>query len=220
MAPFSPKDPSGATNRLAFWEVGSWNRLNLLPQAGEGATEWEAANSVDFSSDGHLLAVGSRDGWVRLYDFKQQKLLKESKEHAGEDQWGVVVRFSPDSRWLASYRLGWASVALWDLADPQNPRKVWLATDEVVGLFWALFAPDNKSVITASNDGLIKFWNVRTGKVALTLRHGHGPGGFLAMAPDGTFMVSKDANDTVKIWRAPSLEDIDRKRKGALTWQR
>jgi hypothetical protein len=89
-----------------------------------GATEWTAANSVDFSPGGNLLAVGSRDGWVRLYDFKKQTLLKECP----------VVRFSPDGPWLAAYRLGWATPVLWDLADPQNPRKVWLETDEIVAL--------------------------------------------------------------------------------------
>src|SRR5207245_6700189 len=35
---FNPETPSGATNRLAFREVGSWRKLNLLKGAGAGAT--------------------------------------------------------------------------------------------------------------------------------------------------------------------------------------
>jgi WD40 repeat protein len=210
--PFSPKDPSGATNRLAFWEVGSWKRLNLLPQAGLGATEWAAAGSVDFSSNGRWMAVGSRDGWVRLWDFKRGQLLKEAPEFqpVGDDHWSVVVKFSPDCRWLAAFHMGWAAVALWDLANPQKPQVSWLGSDDTKSLQWMVFARDSKSLVTTSNDGVITFLNLRTRRVALILRHGHGPGGFLDMAPDGTFLVSKDANDTVKIWRAPSLDEIDR----------
>jgi len=212
--PFAPKEPSGATNRLAFWEVGSWKKLNLLPQAGAGSNEWAAANTIAFSPNGHLLAVGSRDGWVRLWDFKAQRLLSGSREreYLGANAWGVVVRFSSDSRWLASISLGWGSVDLWDLADPEHPRSVWLDSEDPVGVFWALFAPDNKSLITAYNDGLIKFWNLQTQRVALTLRHGHGPGGFLALSPDGKLLVSLDANGIVKLWTAPLLEDIDGKK--------
>jgi WD40 repeat protein len=210
--PHDPKVPSGATNRLAFWEIASGKRLNLLPQAGMGSTEWGAAGSVEFSRDGRLLAVGSRDGWVRLYDFKQQRLLKELQRYFDVSHWGVIVRFSPDSRWLASFHMGQATVDLWDLADPLHPKPEFLSQEETAGLHWATFSSDNKSLITADNGGLIKFWNLQTRRVALTLQHGQGPGGFLSMAPDGTFLVSKDATDVVKIWRAPLLEDIDRRR--------
>jgi eukaryotic-like serine/threonine-protein kinase len=208
--PFEPKEPSGATNRLAFWEVGSWKKLNLLPQAGVGTNEWAAANTVAFSPDGRLLAVGSRNGCVRLWDFKEQRLLKESKEFGGDNPSGVAVGFSSDSRWLASINLDWASVDLWDMADPEHPRSVWLGPKDIVGIHWALFAPDNKSLITAHNDGLIKFWNLQTQRVALTLQHGHGPGGALAMSPDGNFLVSNDPHGIVKLWTSPSLKEIDR----------
>jgi eukaryotic-like serine/threonine-protein kinase len=209
--PDQPKVPGGATNRLAFWEVGSWKRLSLLPEAGVGATEWAAAASVDFSPDGRLLAVGSRDGWARLWDFKQERRLMESRDHP-VPAFGVVVTFSSDSRWLASYATGGPSVVLFDLADLNHAHPVPLSLEEAGGIYWALFAPDNKSLITADGVGLIKFWNLRTRKVALTLRHGRGPGGFLAVAPDGNSLVSKDANGVVKVWSAPTLAEIDLER--------
>jgi WD40 repeat protein len=211
--PDAPEDPSGATNRLAFWEVGSWKRLNILLQAGIGATEWAAPATVDFSSDGRLLAVGSRDDCVRLWDFEHQQLLWERKEQPANDHWGMIVKFSPDRRWLASFHMGRAgTVKLWDLTNPRHPQISSLGSEDTADAQTMTFARDNKSLIIASNDGSMRFWNLLTRRVALTLRHGHGPGGFIDMAPDGTFLVSKDANDTVKIWRAPSLEEIDRER--------
>jgi WD40 repeat protein len=71
------------------------------------------------------------------------------------------------------------------------------------------FAPDGKSVATSHEDGLIKFWNVQTLEVALTLQHSHGPASFLSFASDGTLLATKDAQGTVRLWPAPSLREID-----------
>jgi WD40 repeat protein len=200
---FSPEKPSGATNRLAFHEVGSWRTLNILEGAGGGATERSAAGTVAFSPNGQLLAIGYRDGWIRLWDFKQQRLLAEFKEDAVE--FGVFVDFSNDGHWLCS--VGEQTVALFDVADPKNARQafVWKAHS---GLWSAVFAPDSRSLVTSGNDGLIRFWNLDTLEVALTLEHSQGPGVRLSFSHDGKLLASKDANGLVKLWRASGLEEI------------
>jgi WD40 repeat protein/tRNA A-37 threonylcarbamoyl transferase component Bud32 len=212
---FYPEKPSGATNRLAFWEVGSWRKLHMLESAGAGATEWAAAATVAFSNDGRLLAIGYRDGWIRLWDFKQRRLLSQFKGH-GSDIYGVGVSFSGDDRWLASVSLGnstGTTVVLFDLADREHLRPVLMTK---AGLSWsAIFPPDNKSLVTSGNDGLIKFWNLETLKVALTLEHSHGPGVFITFSRDGNLLVSQDANGTVKLWTAPQLEEIEKATKSS-----
>jgi WD40 repeat protein/tRNA A-37 threonylcarbamoyl transferase component Bud32 len=205
--PSTPKEPSFATNRLVFWEVASWKRLNLLSQAGVGATEWAAAASVAFSPNGRLVAIGSRDGWVRLWDFNQQRLLKEWKAHEVVG-FGVVVAFSADSRWLSSYSGNAPSLVLFDLADVENVQVVRLHLGGSEGFLSSLFAPDGKTLVTASGDGSIQLWNLQTRSVALTLRHGLGPGGFLAMAPDGNTLISKDGNGVVKVWSATPVAEV------------
>jgi hypothetical protein len=84
-----------------------------------------------------------------------------------------------------------------------------VGVDEPGAITLALFAPDNKSLITASGDGLIKFWNLQTRSVALTLRHSRGPGAWLALSPDGNLLVSCGADGTVRLWPADSFAEID-----------
>jgi WD40 repeat protein len=209
---FVSDHPSQATNRLAFWEVGSWKKLNLLPHAGVGSDEWAAAAAVDFSKDGRLVAIGHRDGWVRIWELKQQRLLGQFKAHENFYFGGAAVRFSSDNRWLVSTMSGRRGLALFDLADPKHPRPV-LSRSDPASIGWATFAPDNKSLVTADWDGLIKFWNLQTRRVALTLRQDHGVGSHVAFAPDGNLLVSKDMG-LLRFWPAPALEQIDQSRKG------
>ncbi|MEO8428973.1 MAG: serine/threonine-protein kinase [Verrucomicrobiota bacterium] len=206
---FGAEVPSHATNRLAFWEVGSWKKRNLLRDAGAGPTEEAAA--IAFSNHGSLLAIGYRDGCVRLWDYRRARLVKELKRHA-DSTFGSEVEFSPDDHWLAS--LGDSEVTLYDLSDPEHPREARTLRPSSGDTYSAIFTPDNKSLVTHSNDGLVKFWNLRTFRLSLTLRHGYGPGGVLAFAPDGNLLVSEDANGTLKLWPTPPLEEIDEGRKG------
>jgi WD40 repeat protein len=63
----------------------------------------EYVDSVDFSPDGKLLAVRSRDGSFKLYD-SYSGLLFQALGDVYEDKpsGSDLIRFSPDGRWLGS----------------------------------------------------------------------------------------------------------------------
>jgi WD40 repeat protein len=204
-----PEKPSGATNRLAFYEVGSWpwRRLNVLAGAGAGVTEKAAAASAAFSPDGRLLAVGHRDGWVRLWDFKDQRLLSQWRVPVGFHPWGAKACFSRDGRWLASWMLGTTSFVVHDLPNPQ--QLPWSNMKAHPSSLWsAMFDPDSRSLVTSGNDGLIKFWNLETHEVALTLQHSQGPHVHVIFSNDGNVMASIDSPGIAKIWRAAPARAI------------
>jgi WD40 repeat protein len=203
---FNPERGSVATNRLAFLKVGSWRKLRILEGAGASTAERAGAGSVAFSNAGRLLAVGYGDGWVRLWDFKRQRLLAELKEHDAADFGGIGVNFSADGRWLATVSVDQnAIVVLFDLADLRHIRTTRLAGNNS----WsAIFTPDSRTLITSGGDGLIKFWNLETLKLALTLEHTAGLAMFLNLSRDGNLLVSQSADGVVKLWPAAPKAEI------------
>ena len=79
------------------------------------------------------------------------------------------------------------------------------------GWSWsAIFTPDNRSLVTSGNDGLIRFWNLDTLQVALTLEHSLGPAVFINFSQDGKLMASEDGNGLIKLWSAASFPETTR----------
>jgi WD40 repeat protein len=183
--------------------------LNLLEGAGAGTTEAGAATAA-FSHDGRLLAVGYRDGWVRLWDFQKQRLITEMKEH-DENHFGIGVSLSEDGHWLASVAVGMSpEVALFDLSDPRRPRRALKEKTHSGNTWSAVFPSDCRSLVTSGSDGLIKFWNLEMLKgdaksraeIALTLEHNPGLAVFVTFSSDGNLLVSQGVNGMTKLWPA------------------
>jgi WD40 repeat protein/serine/threonine protein kinase len=197
---------SQATNRLAFWNlaVDPPAKRTFLEAAGAGTNAERAASSVVWSHDGRLIAVGCRDGEVRLWDAQSQRPIKVFAEHTGEKDWGVnSLSFSYDDAWLAS--CSGDTFVLYDLTDRHYPKALPPINGHRGGTRQVAFAPDNRSLISTGNDGVIKFWNLATRQPALTWRHSNGPYTTIAFTTDWSLLVTSDATGLVKLWPVPGL---------------
>lgn len=149
-----------------------------------------------FSPDGKLLATGSQDQKVKLWDVPQRALLKTLDAATGT-VWSVA--FTPDSRQLVTSGLG--GVRLWDCHS-------WKIITNFPGQVMSL-AQSRPWMATAAESifhwwnppGEVAIWNYQTGEKVLTLPK---PGRVVAFAPDGKTLAVARQDRGVDLWDIPT----------------
>lgn len=151
--------------------------------------------AVTFSADGSLVATGSDDRGVRIWDAATGGLLQTFKEHTGEV---VSVAFSPNGKMLASGAKD-STVRVWDLTKNVIARVFTEHTDDVNSV---AFSPDSKRLASGSNDKTIRIWDLAQGALVRLLDEHTLFVTSVAFSPDSKRLASGSWDKTVKIWDA------------------
>ncbi len=156
--------------------------------------------SVSFSPDGTLLASGSWDGTVKLWDVSTGQEKATLTGHTGRV---LSVSFSPDGTLLASGAYD-GTVKLWDVSSAQEKATLTGHRDLV---FSVSFSPDGTLLASGSYDDTVKLWDVSTGQEKATLT-GHTSRVYsVSFSPDGTLLASGSWDGTVKLWDVSSAQE-------------
>ena len=155
--------------------------------------------AVAFSPDGALLASGSDDRTIKLWDVATRRSLATLRGHT---DWVWSVAFSPDGALLASgseeYR-----VRLWDLNTGQFLTSLHGHTNRVRSV---AFSPDGALLASAGDDQTVRLWDVVARQPLATLE-GHTAWVWsVAFSPDGALLASGSQDRTVKLWDVASGE--------------
>jgi len=197
---FHPSKAILATARhdLRFFDLQNGKQLDLL-----AAGPTNDVQSVVFSPDGNRLALGMENGQVSIWDFVTGNLLRRFQQHSASARIKVLC-FSHDGLLLASGGFD-GLVVLYDVGKGMCTRLEG-HTDRVFGL---AFAPDDKTLVSTSWDGSIRFWSLANYQVALVLTPEGGADNSVAFSPDGNLMATCGADGTARLWPAARFGDID-----------
>ncbi len=150
-----------------------------------------------FSPDGTLIATGSKDGTIQIWDAASGKPLLTIPN-------GSPVRaitFSPDASLIAAASTD-KRVRIWDAASGKEaPTRLPPDGGELVSV---AFSPDGQILATASLGGTAKMWSMPEGQLLHNLNAHAGGTWSVAFSPDGKKLATGGRDGTAKIWDVSS----------------
>jgi WD40 repeat protein/transcriptional regulator with XRE-family HTH domain len=161
-----------------------------------------AAQSVAFSPNKRLLAAGSLDHTVRIWDTSDptRPPLLLGPALTGPTQALFSVAFAPDGRTLAAAGAD-AKVYLWDVSDPVRPVPRDPLSGPTSTIYSVAFSPDGHSLAAGSADASTRLWDVTdpTRPPAVLA----GPTSTIhavAFSPDGHTLAAGSADASTQLW--------------------
>lgn len=199
----SSSGPKSQIGAVILWEVGANEPVATL--------QWhrEAVLSVAFSPRDGLLATGSRDGMIAIWDVSRGLWdavlgVREHSWRAGAEGIGSLA-FSADGNYLASASEN-EPIKLWNCSTWQAERNI---SANRQGRCQALFSPDgNRLGAVWQSRGAAMLWGAPKWEECLQLRlrteedrEDHG----LAFSPDGGRVAILSVNEA-RIWDIDSCQ--------------
>lgn len=184
----------GEDNILRLWEADTGEELRRF--VGHEREAVQGVEALAISPDGKTLASGGKDGTVRLWGLACGRQLCVLKCGGGMVH---AITFSPDGKVLAS---AGNSVRLWKVDSGKQLRLLSENQKFELASISLTFARDGKVLVAGGRDGVIRFWDVESGRETFQTQ-GHADNVCaLAFSPDGKKLASGGEDGVLRLWDA------------------
>jgi WD40 repeat protein len=142
-----------------------------------------AVTAVAFSPDDRLIASGSADNSVKLWDAATGKELRSLEGHQA---CVTGVAFSPDGQSMVTASAD-RTVRVWEVATGKMMQRLQGHDGPVTCV---AYSPDGRSVASGSEDRTLRIWNADTWEVSLEFKEHTRPVRAVAFSPDSSKVAS------------------------------
>ena len=222
-ASFSPTNPHLVATASNDGTVQVWNTQRRTSAAGLAEPASIGIASAEFSHNGKLLVTAGYGEQAKIYDVGDLQrpvgVLDASKfrmcsNPASSTSPGMYsATFSLNGKQVVTADADGVA-CIWDVRalrpvrafiEPAGTSAGAAGVGGVGGsdLRWAVFSPDDKQILTASNDGTARIWNADTGRQLQVMSEPTGEELNDAwFSPDGKLVVTASNDGTTRIWDA------------------
>jgi len=160
----------------------------------------------DFSFNSSRILTGSGDKRVILWETQTGKKLDEWTHNS---QVRTVQFAIGDRMFVAATDSSFSqtpTIYIYNLSESgrkvsDEPVQIMTTTDTKVGKYvGALWGPLNQTIITASDDGYIRIWNVETGEVIRKIQAHKRQINNIQYSKDRTMIITASSDQTAKLW--------------------
>jgi len=189
---------SGSYDRMVkLWDVAAGKELINLQD------HIDAVFAVAFSPDGKRLASASQDRTVKIWNVATGKRLYTVSD-ALDGLTSIAFSASGDQVASAGYD---KTIYIWRLAEDDGHLSRSLIADED-GLLALIWSPDDKTIVTASSDGSIRFRDAATLNPIGVIDKQSDWVQALAISPDGKWLAAGRYDGSLSLYDAKSYKPM------------
>jgi WD40 repeat protein len=183
----------GLTNRpVAILDADSGEELQRLSDS--------SAQTIAFSADGVLLAVGNEEGLVTIFHVETGA---EQRRLQAPGKYLYSVGFSPDDRLVFAAGTD-SSVTIWETATGREIDASPLMHRGIV--YSAAFSPDGQYFASGSWDRTVRIWDTSSWNEVQVMIDATAAAQPVTFSPDGHSLAWGATDSAVKLWHRPTGE--------------
>lgn len=154
-------------------------------------------NVIYYSQDGLLLASGSKDGTVRIWDMRTGEEAMVPLRGDDGSVWAIV--FSPNGRTIFSGTESGVVCIWYLLAGHATSQRL---TGHAAAVLSVAYSSDGSLLASASRDTTLRLWRRETGDLRAVLRGHTGAVNTVAFSPDGQTLASGSDDGSILLWHS------------------